>query len=127
MTASAAQTREVIRTAVPYIALSYCGAFENTTVHQLMTASTAPMVPLKHSTAGHTQGGLIARYAIGKLYDPRDRLVAGLRPAHYMSIAAPHLGCDGFSGPAQVTAVLSEASQGTGLAESQGFATHTAV
>jgi len=45
---------------------------------------------------------LIARYAIGKLYDPRERLVAGLRPAHFMSIAAPHLGCDGFSGPAQV-------------------------
>ena len=48
------------------------------------------------------QGGLIARYAIGKLYDPRARRVAGLRPAHYISIAAPHLGCDGFSGPAQV-------------------------
>ena len=48
------------------------------------------------------QGGLIARYAIGKLYDPQARRVAGLRPAHYVPIAAPHLGCDGLSGPAQV-------------------------
>ena len=63
------------------------------------------------------QGGLIARYAIGKLYDPHARRVAGLRPAHYMSIAAPHLGCDGFSGPSQVRLVASGALTQAGWQE----------
>ena len=45
------------------------------------------------SLFGHSLGGLIARYAAGRLYDPATGLIAGLRPRHYVSIASPHLGC----------------------------------
>lgn len=37
----------------------------------------------------------------GKLYDPTTRLIAGLKPAHFLTLATPHMGCDG-EGPAQV-------------------------
>lgn len=37
----------------------------------------------------------------GKLYDPAARLIAGLKPAHFLTLATPHMGCDG-EGPAQV-------------------------
>ena len=37
----------------------------------------------------------------GKLYDPNTRLIAGLKPAHFLTLATPHMGCDG-EGPAQV-------------------------
>ena len=46
-------------------------------------------------------GGLIARYAAGRLYDPATGLVAGLRPRHYISIASPHLGCTAEMSEAQ--------------------------
>ena len=39
----------------------------------------------------------------GKLYDPASRLIAGLKPAHFVTLATPHMGCDG-EGPAQVGA-----------------------
>jgi hypothetical protein len=38
-------------------------------------------------------GGLIARYALGLLANPKNCQVAGLNPGHFVSIAAPHLGC----------------------------------
>ena len=37
----------------------------------------------------------------GRMYDPHTGLVCGLQPVHFMSMATPHLGCDGH-GPAQV-------------------------
>ncbi len=51
---------------------------------------------------GHSMGGLIARHAVGVLFDPRAGTVAGLAPAHFVTIATPHLGCEGRPGPAQV-------------------------
>ncbi|WIA18520.1 hypothetical protein OEZ85_009970 [Tetradesmus obliquus] len=45
------------------------------------------------SLLGHSMGGLIARYALGLLADPKTRKVAGLNPSHFISIATPHLGC----------------------------------
>lgn len=43
-----------------------------------------------------------SRYAIGRLYDPATRTVAGLAPCHFVAIATPHLGCDTRLNPAQV-------------------------
>ena len=37
----------------------------------------------------------------GQLYDPETELICGLRPAHFITLATPHLGCDA-DGPAQV-------------------------
>jgi len=36
-----------------------------------------------------------------KLYDPVTSLICGLIPAHFITLATPHMGCDG-EGPAQV-------------------------
>ncbi|CAG9460761.1 unnamed protein product [Pedinophyceae sp. YPF-701] len=52
----------------------------------------------KISLIGHSMGGLIARYAAGKLYDPQTGLIAGLKPMHYVSMATPHLGVAGEEG-----------------------------
>jgi Putative serine esterase (DUF676) len=46
-------------------------------------------------------GGLIARHAAGHLFDPATGLVAGLRPAHFVTMATPHLGCEVAASPAQ--------------------------
>lgn len=48
-------------------------------------------------------GGLIARYAVGALYNPVSGTVAGLTPCHFVSMATPHVGCEG-EGLAQVRA-----------------------
>ncbi|KAK9829760.1 hypothetical protein WJX72_007706 [[Myrmecia] bisecta] len=53
------------------------------------------------SVIGHSMGGLVARYALGKLYNPDTGLLCGLQPCHFVTLATPHLGCDG-EGPAQV-------------------------
>lgn len=45
------------------------------------------------SLMGHSMGGLIARYALGLLANPKTCKVAGLSPGHFISIASPHLGC----------------------------------
>lgn len=45
------------------------------------------------SFVGHSLGGLIARHAAGLLFDPATRTIAGAPPAHYVSLATPHLGC----------------------------------
>ncbi len=37
----------------------------------------------------------------GKLYNPVTHLICGLIPAHFVTMATPHMGCDG-EGPAQV-------------------------
>ncbi|KAF8063649.1 IPK2 [Scenedesmus sp. PABB004] len=53
------------------------------------------------SIVAHSMGGLIARHALGALYNPGLGTVCGLAPAHFVSIASPHLGCDA-DGVAQV-------------------------
>ena len=49
----------------------------------------------------HSMGGLIARYCVAALYDPRAASVAGLVPCHFLTLATPHFGCDA-EGVAQV-------------------------
>jgi hypothetical protein len=41
------------------------------------------------------------RYAIGQLYNPASRTICGLQPAHFVTLATPHCGCDA-DGVAQV-------------------------
>lgn len=53
------------------------------------------------SIIAHSMGGLIARYALGLLYNPASRTVCGLEPCHFVTLATPHLGCDA-DGVAQV-------------------------
>lgn len=66
------------------------------------------LVEIKHPTVrrisviGHSMGGLIARYALGVLFDHRTGLVAGCQPSHFMALVTPHLGCQSTHGPAQV-------------------------
>lgn len=58
------------------------------------------------SLVGHSMGGLIARYAAGRLFDPGTGLIAGrLVPVHYVALASPHLGCDVVAGPSQLPLV----------------------
>ncbi|KAK9827864.1 hypothetical protein WJX74_006695 [Apatococcus lobatus] len=65
--------------------------------------TTAPEYPglQQISFIGHSLGGLLCRYAAGKLYDVGAGTIAGLRPAHFVTLATPHLGCNGW-GPNQV-------------------------
>jgi hypothetical protein len=44
---------------------------------------------------------LLCRYAIGQLYNPASRTICGLQPAHFVTLATPHCGCDA-DGVAQV-------------------------
>ncbi len=53
------------------------------------------------SVIGHSMGGLLARYAVGALFSPRDGTVCGLAPRHFVTLATPHMGCDA-EGLAQV-------------------------
>jgi hypothetical protein len=46
----------------------------------------SPRPPLPHP-------GLITRYALGVLYNPQTRRVAGLEPEHFVTLATPHFGC----------------------------------
>lgn len=57
------------------------------------------------SVVAHSMGGLMARYALGALFNPGQGRVAGLEPCHFVSMATPHCGCDA-DGVAQVWAVL---------------------
>ncbi|GLC67352.1 hypothetical protein PLESTF_000545600, partial [Pleodorina starrii] len=54
------------------------------------------------SVIGHSMGGMIARYALGLLFDPSDCSIAGLAPTHYVTLATPHLGLTVDEGPARV-------------------------
>ncbi|PSC68977.1 lipase [Micractinium conductrix] len=54
------------------------------------------------SLLGHSMGGLISRYAAGRLFDPASGTVAGLAPCHFVAMATPHLACDARYNPAQV-------------------------
>ena len=75
----------------------------------------------KISFVAHSLGGLVARYAIGRLYEPNNRskssagksrddiehlegLIAGLEPMNFITFASPHLGS---SGNKQVTLIFS--------------------
>ncbi|KAF6261528.1 putative serine esterase-domain-containing protein [Scenedesmus sp. NREL 46B-D3] len=55
------------------------------------------------SIVAHSMGGLMARwgYAIGQLYNPASHTICGLQPAHFVTLATPHCGCDA-DGVAQV-------------------------
>lgn len=53
------------------------------------------------SVVAHSMGGLMARYAVGALFNPHKSLVCGLEPCHFVSMATPHCGCDA-DGVAQV-------------------------
>lgn len=57
------------------------------------------------SVVAHSMGGLMARYAVGALYNPDKSLVCGLQPCHFVSMATPHCGCDA-DGVAQVSTDL---------------------
>jgi hypothetical protein len=43
----------------------------------------------------------MSRYALGSLYNPASGTICGLQPAHFISMATPHCGCDA-DGVAQV-------------------------
>ena len=64
------------------------------------------------SIVAHSLGGLVARYAIGRLYECGNRtkcsvgnnreqveclegLIAGLKPMNFITFASPHLGSSG--------------------------------
>lgn len=57
----------------------------------------------KISFVAHSLGGLVARYAIGKLYENdasnseqlNDASIAGLQPVNFITFATPHLGSRG--------------------------------
>lgn len=51
-----------------------------------------------------SMGGLMARYAIGCLYNPATAKLCGLTPCHLITMATPHCGCDA-DGVAQVCVV----------------------
>ena len=48
------------------------------------------------SFIGHSMGGVVARSAISKLFDPADSTIAGLQPLVYVSTASPHLGITNY-------------------------------
>ncbi|GFR42535.1 hypothetical protein Agub_g3441, partial [Astrephomene gubernaculifera] len=54
------------------------------------------------SVFGHSMGGMIARFALGILFDPKNASICGLRPCHFLTLATPHLGLSVVDGPAQV-------------------------
>lgn len=63
------------------------------------------------SFVAHSLGGLIARYAVGRLYEPgpagesssgagsssAEARVAGLEPINFITFATPHLGSRGHN------------------------------
>lgn len=59
----------------------------------------------KISFVAHSVGGLVARYAIGRLYRPSSKgnpedlstkaTIAGLEPVNFITVATPHLGSRG--------------------------------
>lgn len=53
------------------------------------------------SIIAHSMGGLMARYAIGALFNPTSSTICGLQPTHFVTMATPHCGCDA-DGVAQV-------------------------
>ena len=53
-----------------------------------------PVAPMAVANPRAAPTGLIARYACGELFNPADRTIAGLQPAHFISLASPFCGCD---------------------------------
>lgn len=51
----------------------------------------------KISFIAHSLGGLVARYAIGRLYEnsSSEAKIAGLQPVNFITVATPHLGSRG--------------------------------
>ncbi|RMZ57601.1 hypothetical protein APUTEX25_001801 [Auxenochlorella protothecoides] len=83
-----------------YEGIDGCGERLVEEIHGLM--AQYPLLE-EISILGHSMGGLIARYAMGRLYDAETGRIAGrLLPVHFIGMACPHLGCDTAPGPAQV-------------------------
>lgn len=84
-----------------YEGIDGCGERLVEEIHGLM--AQYPLLE-EISILGHSMGGLIARYAMGRLYDAETGRIAGrLLPVHFIGMACPHLGCDTAPGPAQVS------------------------
>lgn len=49
----------------------------------------------KISFVAHSLGGLVARYAVGRLYQHHGAKIAGLEPINFITVATPHLGSGG--------------------------------
>lgn len=49
----------------------------------------------KISFVAHSLGGLVARYAVGRLYQHQGGKIAGLEPINFITVATPHLGSVG--------------------------------
>lgn len=49
----------------------------------------------KISFVAHSLGGLVARYAVGRLYQHHGAKIAGLEPINFITVATPHLGSRG--------------------------------
>lgn len=54
------------------------------------------------SFIAHSLGGLIVRFAIGRLFEPSldgpGGTICGLAPRHFITLATPHLGCSSEAG-----------------------------
>ena len=48
------------------------------------------------SIIGFSLGGLYSRYVVASLYDEKTKLVCGLEPTHFITLASPHLGVRSF-------------------------------
>jgi hypothetical protein len=68
---------------------------------EIRTVAAAHPSLTRLSVVAHSMGGLMARYALGSLFNPGQGRVCGLEPAHFVSMATPHCGCDA-DGVAQV-------------------------
>mmetsp|Transcript_8753 Transcript_8753/g.22054 ORF Transcript_8753/g.22054 Transcript_8753/m.22054 type:complete len:518 (-) Transcript_8753:56-1609(-) len=87
--------------------IDVCGGRLAREVTDIVTGASSPHRYTEISFIGHSMGGLVARHAIGTLFDPRGALLLGLRPKHFITLATPHLGFDleCGSGVAQVPVV----------------------
>lgn len=47
-------------------------------------------------------GGLVARFACGRLFDSNSGLICGLTPLHFIAMASPHTGITLTDGVAQM-------------------------
>ena len=70
-------------------------------LHEAVQAHSKTDFPMNGKTHGNVNEAVCV-FVAGKLYDPSTKLIAGLKPAHFLTLATPHMGCDG-QGPAQVT------------------------
>lgn len=77
------------------------------TVEEVQAARAAAGAPPldRVSILAHSMGGLVARFAVGHLFEPgagggAPPTIAGLRPVAFTTIATPHAGCTGSTASA---------------------------